>query len=419
MKLKQMKHIQLWSRLILAVLVLAAAWLAGLLLAAPQAAPQTKPMTSDQASKNVQVLKGIPLDDFMGTMGVMTGSLAFDCSDCHTGAGTDTVDWAYDTQRKVVARKMVLMVAAINRDSFGGRQMVTCYTCHHGRDRPSTTPALETVYGPGSTEMDDILKQEDGEPPAKQILDKYIQAIGGAERLAGLKSYIAKGTSVGFGGFGGGAQVTLYAKAPDQRTLILDFKDTPGRGDTTRTYDGRTAWLRTPLNVLGEYELSGGELDGARLDAEMSFPGQMTQFLTNLRVSLPTTISDLPAPSSQASKEANFGIGQDRLVDVVQGNGPREMLVTLYFDHQSGLLLRMVRYAKSPIGRVPTQVDYADYRDVGGIKMPFHVTFAWLNGRDAIHLSEVRTNVPIDPIMFGKPAPAHTLTGPNLGVGHP
>jgi hypothetical protein len=419
MKLKQMKHIQLWSRLILAVLVLAAAWLAGLLLAAPQAAPQTKPMTSDQAFKNVQVLKGIPLDDFMGTMGVMTGSLAFDCSDCHTGAGTDTVDWAYDTQRKVVARKMVLMVAAINRDSFGGRQMVTCYTCHHGRDRPSTTPALETVYGPGSTEMDDILKQEDGEPPAKQILDKYIQAIGGAERLAGLKSYIAKGTSVGFGGFGGGAQVTLYAKAPDQRTLILDFKDTPGRGDTTRTYDGRTAWLRTPLNVLGEYELSGGELDGARLDAEMSFPGQMTQFLTNLRVSLPTTISDLPAPSSQASKEANFGIGQDRLVDVVQGNGPREMLVTLYFDHQSGLLLRMVRYAKSPIGRVPTQVDYADYRDVGGIKMPFHVTFAWLNGRDAIHLSEVRTNVPIDPIMFGKPAPAHTLTGPNLGVGHP
>jgi hypothetical protein len=376
-------------------------------------------MTSDQAFKNVQVLKGIPLDDFMGTMGVMTGSLAFDCSDCHTGAGTDTVDWAYDTQRKVVARKMVLMVAAINRDSFGGRQMVTCYTCHHGRDRPSTTPALETVYGPGSTEMDDILKQEDGEPPAKQILDKYIQAIGGAERLAGLKSYIAKGTSVGFGGFGGGAQVTLYAKAPDQRTLILDFKDTPGRGDTTRTYDGRTAWLRTPLNVLGEYELSGGELDGARLDAEMSFPGQMTQFLTNLRVSLPTTISDLPAPSSQASKEANFGIGQDRLVDVVQGNGPREMLVTLYFDHQSGLLLRMVRYAKSPIGRVPTQVDYADYRDVGGIKMPFHVTFAWLNGRDAIHLSEVRTNVPIDPIMFGKPAPAHTLTGPNLGVGHP
>ena len=250
-----------------------------------------------------------------------------------------------------------------------------------------------------------------GQPPAEQIIDKYIQAIGGAERLAGLKSYIAKGTSVGFGGFGGGAQVTIYAKAPDQRTMIIDFKDTPGRGDTTRSYDGRTGWLRTPLNVLGEYELSGGELDGARLDAELSFPGQIKQILTKLRVSLPTTISDLPAPSSQASKEANVGIGQDRLVDVVQGNGPRDLLVTLYFDHESGLLLRMVRYAKSPIGRVPTQVDYADYRDVGGIKMPFRMTFAWLNGRDAIHLNEVRTNVPIDRVVFAKPAPAHTLGG--------
>jgi photosynthetic reaction center cytochrome c subunit len=411
MRLEEPKHIQLWSRLVLAVALMAAVWAVGVALAGPQAAPPTKPMTSDQAFKNVQVLKGIPLDDFMGTMGVMTGSLSFDCSDCHTGAGTDSVNWAFDTQTKVVARKMILMVAAINRDNFSGRQVVTCYSCHHGRDRPLTTPSLEAVYGPASTEMDDVLTQMPGQPPAEQIIDKYIQAIGGARHLAGLKSYIAKGTSVGFGGFGGGAQVTLYAKAPDQRTLVIDFKDTPGRGDTTRSYDGRIGWLRTPLNVLGEYELSGGELDGARLDAEMSFPGQIKQILTKLRVSLPTTINELPAPSSQASKVASVGIGQDRLVDAVQGNGPRDLLVSLYFDHESGLLLRMVRYAKSPIGRVPTQVDYADYRDVGGIKMPFHMTFAWLNGRDAIDLNEVRTNVPIDPAVFGKPATAQTLSG--------
>jgi hypothetical protein len=368
---------------------------------------------SDQAFKNVQVLKGIPLDDFMGTMGVMTGSLSFDCSDCHIGAGTDTVNWAADTQRKVIARKMVTMVGNINKDNFSGRQVVTCYSCHHGRDKPSTTPALETVYGPGSTEMDDVLIQMPGQPAAKQVIDKYIKAIGGAERLAGVKSYVAKGTSVGFGGFGGGAQVTLYAKAPDQRTLIIDFKDTPGRGDTTRTYDGHTGWLRTPLNVLGEYQLSGGELDGARLDAEMSFPGQIEQFLKNFRVSLPTTISDLPGPSSQTATADKYGIGQDRLVDVVQGNGPHDMLVTLYFDHESGLLLRMVRYAKSPIGRVPTQVDYADYHDVNGIKMPFHMTFAWLNGRDAIHLNDVQMNVPIDPVVFGRPAKAATVGGGN------
>ena len=126
--------------------------------------------------------------------------------------------------------------------------------------------------------------------------------------------------------------------------------------------------------------------------------------LTNLRVSLPITISDLPGPSSQTSKEHDaVGIGQDRLVNVVQGSGPSGMLATLYFDQKTGLLMRMVRYASSPIGRVPTQVDYSDYRDVGGIKMPFHLTFAWLDGRDAIQINKVESNVAVDAAIFGKP----------------
>ena len=63
-----------------------------------------------------------------------------------------------------------------------------------------------------------------------------------------------------------------------------------------------------------------------------------------------------------------------------------------------------MRYGKSPIGRVPTQVDYADYRDVNGVKMPFRMIFAWTGGRDAIQLSEVQTNVSIDADKFGRPA---------------
>jgi len=409
--MKPLKRRQFWLRLILCATVAVAMLALGLTMLAQPAGSAAKPLLSDQAFKNVQVLKGIPLDDFMGTMGVMTGSLSFDCSECHTGAGTDQVDWAFDTPRKITARKMVTMVAKINSENFGGRQVVTCYSCHHGRDRPLTTPTVESVYSPSPSDMDDMFVQEPGQPAADQIVDKFIRAIGGADRLAGLKSYIATGTSVGFGGFGGGAEVTLYAKAPDQRSLIINFKNTPGRGDTTRTYDGHRGWLRTPLNVLGEYELSGGELDGARLDALLSFPGQIKQVLTKLRVGLPATISDLPAPSSQSSKEENVGIGQDRLVDVVQGNGPHDLLATMYFDHESGLLLRLVRYGKSPIGRYPTQIDYADYRDIGnGIKLPFRMTFAWLNGRDAIHLNQVNANVPINPAVFGKPAP-HQPTG--------
>jgi hypothetical protein len=254
--------------------------------------------------------------------------------------------------------------------------------------------------------MDDVIAQEPTQPAADQIVDRYLQAIGGKDRLAGLKSFIGTGTSVGFGGLGGGATVSLYAKAPDQRALVIDYKDAPGRGDTLRIYDGQRGWFRTPLNILGEYELTAGELDGARLDAQLAFPGQIKQVLTKLRVGLPVTISDLPAPSSQASAQENVGIGQDRLVDVVQGNGPRDLLATLYFDHDSGLLLRVIRFSKSVIGRFPTQIDFADYREVDGIKMPFHITFAWLNGRDAIHLNEIRTNVEVDPAVFGKPAPA-------------
>jgi photosynthetic reaction center cytochrome c subunit len=119
---------------------------------------------------------------------------------------------------------------------------------------------------------------------------------------------------------------------------------------------------------------------------------------------LPTTIRDLPGPSSQTSKEAVKDPSQEHLVNVVQGTGPRGLLVTMYFDQNSGLLIRMVRYGKSPIGRVPTQVDYADYRDVNGIKMPFRVMFAWLDGRDSIQLTQIQTNVPIEAAKFGRPA---------------
>ena len=381
-------------------------WLLGSAFAAPQtAAPAVEP-TSDKVFKNVRVLKGIPVDDFMGTMGIMCAALGFDCSDCHTGAGTEKVDWAADTPKKARARQMVQMMTAINRDNFAGRQMVTCWSCHHGRDRPATTPSLEFMYGPATQEMDDVLTQMPGQPAANKIIDKYLQAIGGAERLAGIKSYAATGRSVGFGGFGGGGRVQIFARFPDQRATLIDFPESPERGNSVRAYNGREGWLETPLTVLGEYQLTGGELDGAKLDAELSFPGQINHVLTNLRVSLPVTISDLPGPSSQTSQEVSMvAVGKDRLVDVVQGTGPRGIVATLYFDQESGLLVRMVRYGQSPIGRVPTQVDYADYRDVGGIKMPFRMIFAWMDGRDAIQLSEVRTNVPIDDARFGRPAP--------------
>ena len=383
----------------------AVAALIGLALAGAQATSQEKPLMADQVFKNIQALKGIPVDDFMETLGLMAAALQFDCSDCHVGAGTDKVDWAADTPRKRMARNMVNMVTTINRTNFGGRQMVTCWTCHRNRDKPLTTPVMGTIYGMPPYEPDDVLVQSPLAPSAQSILDKYIQAVGGAQRLAGLTSFVGKGTSVGFGGFGGGGAVEIVAKAPDKRATIILFKEETGRGDQIRTYDGTTGWVRTPLNVVGEFQLVGGDLDGARFDAQLSFPGQIKQILTNVKSGPPTTITDLPAPASQSSLQQDVTLGQTHMVDVVQGTGPRGLLVTLFFDQQTGLLLRELRFGNSPIGRVPTQSDYADYRDVNGVKLPFRITYAWLDGRDSIVLSEIRTNVPIDETKFGRPAP--------------
>ena len=196
--------------------------------------------------------------------------------------------------------------------------------------------------------------------------------------------------------------MTIYAQAPDKRATIIEFPNAPGRDAAVRTFDGSAGYMKTPLSVLGEHALGGSELDGARLDAQLSFPAQTMQALRNWRVT-ETSIDDLPVPAAaQQDAGASAERVTNRIVYAVQGDGPRGLFATLYFDKESGLLLRLLRYAPSPIGRVPTQVDFADYRDVGGIKFPFRFTFAWLDGRDAIELTELRPNVPIEAASFGR-----------------
>jgi len=376
-RIEERETMKLWSRLILAVATAAIAW---------GQAPAAKTQTAGEAFKNVttSTLKGLTVSDFLGSMGVMAAALGYDCADCHIAAGTDKVNWEFDTPKKKTARKMVEMVAVINKTNFAGVQMVTCWTCHHGRFMPSTTIGLDALYGTPNDERNDIVVPGEGQPPATQILDKYIQAVGGAQKLAGLTSYIATGSSLGYEGLGGGGSFQIFAKSPDQRTTLISFKDHPERGDSTRAYNGSAGWIKSPRGLFPAYDLTGSELDGARLDALLSFPGQIKTALSSWRVGALDSIGD---------KE----------VQVVQGSGPRGLLATLYFDTKTGLLVRLVRYSASPIGRVPTQIDYSDYRDVNGIKFPFKYTFSWLDGRDSFQLSDVKINVPIDAAKFGKP----------------
>ncbi len=89
-------------------------------------------------------------------------------------------------------------------------------------------------------------------------------------------------------------------------------------------------------------------------------------------------------------------------VNVVQGSGPPVFIATFYFDKQTGLLLRMVRYANSAVGRVPTQIDFSDYRPVAGVMMPFRRTYGWVSGREEYTLTEIKPNVPVDDAKFVK-----------------
>lgn len=377
----------------LAVAGMGSLWLGGFGLvyrAEAQGKQPTLAVTKGKAGevfKNVSTstLKELSIDDFISAMGVIADDLGLDCADCHPNAGSDEVDWVIDTNRKRTARRMIEMVATINRSNFGGVQRVTCWTCHHGRDIPATTIALDNLYDAPNSEKDDILKAEPGEPSATEILDKYIAALGGAQRLAGLTSFVATGSSLGYMGLGGNGEFTVYAKSPSQRTTRITFKDHPDRGESTWAFGGTTGWIKTPRALLGEYELVGGELDGARLEAQMSFPGQIKQALTNWRVGAKQPIGD-------------------KDYQVVQGTGPRNFLATLYFDPQTSLLVRLIRYSPSPVGRMPTQIDYGDYRDVGGIKFPFEYKFQWLDGRYSAKISDVKTNVQIDEKLFGRPS---------------
>jgi len=345
-----------------------------------QAAAQTaspKRQLSDEAFKNVQLLKGIPVDEFMGAMGLFSAATSMCCLECHAP------DWAADTPRKITTRKMIQMVNTINQTNFSGRKVVSCWTCHRQSDRPQVTPTLDVIYGePIYLAPDDLFVQAQGAPAPDKVLDKYIQAVGGADRLAKLTSFSGKGSATLYGG-GFKSAVEVYVKAPNQRATILHQE----LGDKTTTFDGRSGWLASAVTPVPVMDLTGGELDGARLDAELAIPGRIKQSLSQWRAALPREIAG-------------------RSVNVVQGTGTGGLTATLYFDVETGLLTRVVRYANSAMGRVPTQIDFDDYREVAGVKLPFKWSFAWVSGRDDVVLTEVKPNVAIDAARFAKPAPA-------------
>jgi hypothetical protein len=349
--------------------------------AAAQAGPAGVP-SSDQVFKNIQILKGIPVDQFMDAMGMFSASLGYDCSSCHSqDIHYDRAAFATTTPLITRARQMINMMNGLNAANFGGRPRVTCFTCHRGSPNPEDVPSLALQYADLVDDPNAMTLVRARTVTPDQVFAKYMLALGGAQRVAALTSFTARGTYGGFNTGGADLPIDINAKAPNQRMQIVRAPD----AENVKTFDGQKAWVSEGWRPLPLMELTGGNLEGARIEALTLFPATIKDAFTGWQVGTATI--------------------DDKSVQVLQGRSAGQPLpVNFYFD-EGGLLVRTVRWNRTPVGTVPTQMDFSDYRDVAGVKLPFKTVITWTDGQNTIALNQIQANVPIDPARFATPRP--------------
>jgi photosynthetic reaction center cytochrome c subunit len=358
---------------------------AGAQAPAAQAPAAQTALLSDQVLKNIQVLKGVPIDTFFESMGLFASSMGGDCTYCHSKQAVFNRDaFAEVTPRIQRARQMIVMMNTINKTYFAGQTKVTCFTCHRAAYTPETAPRFTLQYGTPPEEPNMINFVDDPRADAGKVLDRYLEAIGGAGRLAKVASFTGKGTYAGFDTGFKEVPVEVFGKAPNQRTTIVHMD----YGNNVRVFDGRNGWFAGPDAPVPLEQLTSGVLDAARLEALVAFPAGIKQAYSQWKVG--GTIID------------------DKDVTIVQGSSPNSGLlpVNFYFDSTTGLLVRVVRWNETPVGPNPTQIDYDDYRDVAGIKMPHTWTVSLTYMQMTIKLDSLQANASVDAAKFARPTPS-------------
>ncbi|HUN61642.1 MAG TPA: c-type cytochrome [Candidatus Sulfotelmatobacter sp.] len=330
------------------------------------------PKTAAQQYKNIQVLKDIPADQLIPTMQFIAASLGVECDFCHVEHEMQKDD----KKPKQIARKMIEMELAINKGHFKNEIEVTCYTCHRGSEHPVGTPILPAeAMKPASGEHEEGEEAQVKLPSADQILDKYLAAVGGPTALMKIKTRVQKGTLQA-----GGMEypIEVYSEAPDKRISISH----PQGGSSVTAFNGEVGWLSIRNGV---HRMTQQEREAARIDAELYFPAKLRELYKDFKVK----------PGEAIDGHATY------LVMAQATNLPQ---LQLYFDQSSGLLLRLMRFAQTPLGQNPTQIDYADYRVTDDLKIPYQWTLTRPNGSFTIKVDQVQTNVPIDPKLFVPPS---------------
>jgi len=333
---------------------------------------------AEEQFKNIQVLKGVPADQIFPTMQFIAASLGVECEFCHVQNAFEKDD----KKTKQTARKMIEMMFAINKDNFEGHREVTCYSCHRGRSAPQATPAVmteepkegppkEAMAGPKAAEA-----KEHAGPTAEQLLDKYVQAVGGAAAIDKVTSRVMKGT-IAFDDKS--LPIDIYSKDPGKRISFAHMPD----GDSITAFNGHEGWLAASGQPLRE--MHGSDLDGASIDADLHLAAHLKSMFSDMQLHGTETVGDHEAY-------------------VVVGQREWKPPIWLYFDQQSGLLIRLLRFGDTALGLLPTQIDYADYRDIHGVKVPYRWTLARPSARFTIQVNDIQQNVPVDDEKFAKPA---------------
>jgi len=350
----------------------------------PPAAAQTPASTEpivEQNHKNIQVLKGLPESQLIPVMNFMGASLGVRCSYCHVN-NNGNWDYASDEKgEKKSAREMITMVTGINKNSFRGNPEVSCYTCHRGRTAVAHTvsmplPTPEPRPSPSPSPSPSGPQQPN--PTAEQVIDKYYQAIGGAAAIDKLKSRVMKGTLIANNGTELGYE--LYQSGPDSVLAVLKR---PQGGEFERGFDGTVGWEK---NAGGVRNLANGEIYYLR-----RYPDLYKDI----------KLKDQFSRISFGGKQQIDG----RDVYVLRGTTTGGKRESLFFDVETGLLVRRTTSTTTPVGTIPEQVDFADYKDADGMKLPFTIRVSAIDPTYSVvrKFTEIKLNVPIDPKRFNKP----------------
>ena len=332
--------------------------------------------TAEAAFKNIQVLKGISADQLIPTMRFITASLGVDCSYCHVEDHFDRDD----KKPKQKAREMIQMMTRIDSQSFGGNRAITCYSCHRGSQTPVATPAIAGEIP--ALPAGEIAKSVATLPTADELISKYIHALGGVAAIERITSREEMGVTTR--GRESVRMEGLYQDADKQ--AIVEHQS---GGESITVINADRGWTSVPGRPL--VDLHGDELDAARMDGDLQFPLRIKQNCADLRVDYPEKVGDQ----------------EDFVISCSSAGRP---LVKFYFDEQSGLLVRLVRYSLTPLGLLPRQIDYADYRVVDEVKIPFRRRVSFPGGSITTQLEQVRQNIPIDEARFAKRASAIDTT---------